>query len=143
MKFFAPLAVASAVFFAAGCAQLTRSGTGKLADHRQIFVEQRLNDNLGIDRALVAELRALGYEAKSGPLTMMPPTAELIVTFDARETWDFRPYLIELTATVRPAKDYHRILASARYFRPGVTKKSSDEMAREVIKSLFPAARVK
>ncbi len=123
-----------------GCAQLGRSGSANLDAYRRVFVEQRLNDNLGIHRLLVAELRRRGYEAASGPLTMMPEDTEIILTYDARETWDFRPYLIELRAAVRPAKDYNRILVTSRYFRPGVTKKSSAEMVHALMKTLFAPA---
>ncbi|MDP1580789.1 MAG: hypothetical protein Q8M02_10945 [Candidatus Didemnitutus sp.] len=132
-----------AALFAGGCAQLDRTGTANLADYRRVFVEQRLNDNLGIHRALVAELRQLGYAAESGPSTMMPDDTELILTYDARETWDFRPYLIELQAAVRPAQDYNRILVTSRYFRPGVTKKSPEQMVHELLKSLFAPATAK
>jgi hypothetical protein len=125
----------------AGCAQLTREGRGDLSVHRRVFVEQRLNDSLGVHRFLVQELRALGYDATSGWLTELPEDAQLVVTYDARETWDFRPYLIELNVAVRPARDYHRVVATARYFRPGVTNKRPEAMVRELATTLFPPAR--
>lgn len=126
---------------AGGCAQLTREGRADLSPFRRVFVEQRLNDNLGVHRLLVAELRRLGYDASSGWLTELPDEAQLVVTYDVRETWDFRPYVIELNAAVRPAKDYNRIVVTARYFRPGVTRKPTEEMVRELTAKLFPAAR--
>lgn len=125
----------------AGCAQLTRDGRGDLGAFRKVFVEQRLNDSLGVHRLLVAELRALGYDASGGWLTELPEDAQLVVTYDARETWDFRPYLIELNAAVRPARDYHRVVATARYFRPGLTNKPPEAMVRELAATLFPPAR--
>ena len=123
------------------CAHLTTDGSSpaELARARKIFVEDRLNDNLGIHRAIVTELRSMGYEADRGPLTMMPENAQLIVTYDARETWDFRPYLIELNLAVRPAQDYNRIVASSRYVRPGVTTKSPEAMVKEAVGKLFTA----
>ena len=122
-----------------GCASLSSSGArADLAKATRVFVEQRLNDNHGIDRAIVAELRALGYEAESGPLTMMPERTQLIVTYDAREEWDFRAYLIEVNLGVRPADRYHTIVASGRYFRPALTKKEPAEMVHEVVTKVFP-----
>lgn len=124
----------------AGCSHLSSAGSpADLARARRIFVEERLNDNLGIHRALVTQLRALGYEADRGPLTMMPDNAQLIVTYDARETWDFRPYLIELNLAVRPAQDYNRVVASSRYVHPGVTNKSPEAMVKEALGRLFTA----
>ena len=140
MRLFGLCLLALVAFFAAGCAQLTREGLGDLSKFRHVFVEQRLNDNVNAHRLLVAELRALGYEAESGWLTLMPENTQLIVTYDVRETWDFRPYIIELSAAVRPAKDYNRIVATARYFRPGVTNKPPEEMVRELTRTLFPPA---
>ncbi|MBA4138579.1 MAG: hypothetical protein C0518_14840 [Opitutus sp.] len=141
MRLFATLLCATAGLLLAGCAQLTREGRADLSGFRHVFVEQRLNDNLGVDRMLVGELTALGYEAQSGPLTMMPENTQLIVTYDVRETWDFRPYVIELNAAVRPAKDYNRIIGAARYFRPGVTNKPASAMVHELATKLFPAAK--
>lgn len=125
----------------AGCASLQTDGAPEaLARARRVFVEERLNDNLRVDRMLVEELRARGYLASHGPLTMLPGDAQFVVTYDARETWDFRPYVIELTLAVRPAKDYNQIVASGRYFRPGVTIKSTAAMVREIVGKLFPPA---
>lgn len=140
MKFPALLLLAVFALLAGGCAQLTREGHGDLGRFRRVFVEQRLNDNVGAHRLIAQELRALGYEAESGWLTMMPESAQLVVTYDVRETWDFRPYIIELNAAVRPAQDYNRIVATARYFRPGVTGKAAEEMVRDLVAKLFPPA---
>ena len=125
----------------AGCSSLTTQGHPHLAKFRRVFVETRLNDNLGIDRALVAELKALGYDAQNGPLTMMPEDTQLIVVYDAREEWDLRQYLIELNLSVRPAKDYNLVVATGRYFRPGVTKKSPAQMVHELTLKVFPPAQ--
>ncbi|HLP26801.1 MAG TPA: hypothetical protein VK477_14055, partial [Acidobacteriota bacterium] len=126
-----------------GCGSLTTEGRVDLGKRRHVWVEQRLNDNLGVGRKLAAELTALGYEADVGPLTMMPENTDWIVTYDAREEWDFRAYLIELNVSVRPMKDYNVILSTARYFHPGVTKKSSDVMMHELMVKLFPPCRAK
>lgn len=126
---------------AAGCASLTSQANPSLGNFHRVFVETRLNDNLGIDRLLVAELKALGYEAQQGPLTMMPENYQLVVTYDAREEWDLHQYLIELSLSVRPAKDYNIIAASGRYFRPGVTRRTPQQMVHELVPKVFPPAR--
>lgn len=131
------------VVLATGCGSLTTAGRADLGKYRRIWVEQRLNDNLGVGRKLAGELVALGYTADVGPLTMMPEDTQLIVTYDAREEWDFRAYLIELNVAVRPAKDYNLLVSTARYFHPGVTKKSSDAMIHELMVKLFPPSRAK
>jgi len=125
----------------AGCSSLTTSGHPHLAKFRRVFIETRLNDNLGIDRLLMAELKALGYDAQYGPLTMMPEDTQLIVVYDAREEWDLHQYLIELNLSVRPAKDYNLVAASGRYFRPGVTRKTPQQMVHELTQKVFPPAQ--
>ncbi|WP_415909502.1 hypothetical protein [Oleiharenicola sp. Vm1] len=131
------------VALATGCGTLTTAGRVDLGKHRRVWVEQRLNDNLGVGRKLAGELQALGYTADVGPLTMMPENTEWIVTYDAREEWDFRAYLIELNVSVRPTRDYNLIVSTARYFHPGVTKKSSDAMIHELVVKLFPPCHAK
>ncbi len=135
------LGFALLALFGAGCAQITREGHGDLSRFQRLYVEQRLNDNRGVHRMIVAELTALGYRADSGWMTMMPEDTQLVVTYDVRETWDFRPYVIELNADVRPAKDYNRIVANTHYFRPGITNKKTEDMVHELITKLFPRAK--
>jgi hypothetical protein len=133
--------LALVALFAAGCAQVSREGHGDLGRFPRVYVEQRLNDNVGAHRMMVAELRRLGYEADSGWLTMMPENTQLVVTYDVRETWDFRPYVIEINAAVRLAKDYNKVVANGRYHRPGITGKKTEEMVHELMTTLFPRAK--
>lgn len=102
----------------------------------RVYVERRLNDNHHIDELFVAELRRLGRDASSGPLTMLPEKTDLLLTYDTRWEWDFRTYLIELTLevhTVHPRKK----LADARYYQPNVRNKPPPEVIREVLDRLF------
>lgn len=136
--FFVGLAVLTA-----GCSTLTSDARTDLGQRRHVWVEQRLNDNLGIGRMLVGELQALGYDADVGPLTMRPETVGWIVTYDGREEWDFRAYLIELNVAVRPTKDYNIVAAGARYMHPGITKKTPEQMVHELVVKLFPRCHAK
>lgn len=102
----------------------------------RIYVERRLNDNHRIDELFVAELKRLGRDASSGPLTMLPEKTDLLLTYDTRWEWDFRTYLIELNLelhTVHPRKK----LADARYYQPNVRNKPPPEVIREVLDRLF------
>ena len=56
---------------------------------------------LAADGLLVAELRRLGREASSGPMTMMPQNTEAVLTYDARWEWNFKTYLVELNLELR------------------------------------------
>lgn len=104
--------------------------------YQRIYVERRLNDNNRIDELFVAELRRLGRDASSGPLTMMPEKIDLLLTYDTRWEWDFKTYLIELNLelhTVHPRKK----LADARYYQPNVRNRPPPEVIRELLDRLF------
>jgi hypothetical protein len=121
----------------AGCASSASTRKVIALDRFQrIYVEQRLNDNQHLDEFFVAELRRLGREASSGPLTMMPEKTDAIITYDARWEWDFKTYLIELSFevhTVHPRKK----LADARYHQPTLKTKTPAEVIRELLVPLF------
>jgi hypothetical protein len=125
--------------FLAGCAQLsTRSlPNSGIASYKHIFVEQRLADNYGVADAMAKELRDMGYDANSGALTMMPPDAELIVSYDDMWAWDFNTYMIEFDVQVRSARN-DKILAVGHYYRPSmVFGHPPAAMIRELLAKLF------
>ena len=103
---------------------------------QRIYVETRLNENHQLDQVFVAELRRLGREASSGPLTMMPEKTDAVLTYDARWEWDFKNYLIELTFelhTIHPRKK----IADARYHQPTIRTKAPDDVIRALFARLF------
>ncbi len=137
---FRPLILLLVGVLLTGCTSWeTRGNLSAIARGQRFFVEERLNDNLGLHRLLVGELQARGFRAASGPLTMMPDDTQFIVTYDGREAWDFHSYLIELLVEVRPAQRYSEVVASAYLFRPGVTNKTPAEIVSLVANRLFPA----
>jgi hypothetical protein len=102
----------------------------------RIYVERRLNENNHLDELFVAELRRLGREASSGPMTMMPDKTDAVLTYDGRWQWDFKTYLIELTFelhTVHPRKK----IADARYHQPSIRTKAADGIIHDLLAKLF------
>jgi hypothetical protein len=87
--------------------------------YKHIFVEHRLPDSYGVADEMARQLREMGYDASAGALTMMPPDAELIVSYEDMWTWDFNTYMIEIDAQVRTARG-DKILAVGHYFRPSM-----------------------
>lgn len=137
MKFLPPLLLA--VLALAGCttAETHKAPATDLAKYRRLFVEHRLADGLNLDRQIATELRRLGYEATSGPLTMLPDQGiDAVVTYEDRWTWDFKSYLIEFTLAVRTART-DKPLASGRYHQPTAFPKEPDAVIRAVLAPLF------
>ncbi|MCB1105359.1 MAG: hypothetical protein H7A44_06345 [Opitutaceae bacterium] len=116
-------------FISAGCAsQSARLNPGvKLSQFKRVYVEKRLNDNNATDAIIAAELRRRGFDASYGHLTMMPRDTEVVITYDARWTWDFRSYLIELHITANTAHS-NKPIATGSYRQPGIVPKEPAEM---------------
>lgn len=124
--------------FLTGCASVTahRDPKVRLAQFHRFFVEHRLNDNHATDEMIVDDLRARGYTAASGPITMMPEDTQVIIQYDARWTWEFRSYLIDLDFTARRAYA-DTILATGNYHNPGITSKKPEKMVHALLDEFF------
>jgi hypothetical protein len=139
VKFLSPLltlCTLAAALALAGCSSVSTRKVIELDRFQRFYVERRLNENNHLDELIVAELQHLGREASSGPRTMMPENTEVLVTYDARWTWDFRTYLIELDLelhTIFPSKK----LADGRYYQPSLKPKPPAEAVRGILRPLF------
>jgi hypothetical protein len=67
-----------------------------LATCRHFFVLSNLNDNHGVDQSIVRALKARGMDVESGPLTMLPDSAQVIITYDDKWAWDFSAHMVYL-----------------------------------------------
>lgn len=125
--------------FLAGCATHSTRKTAELDRCQRIYVEHRLTDNHHIDDLIVAELRHLGRDASSGPLTMMPENTDAILSYADRWEWDFKNYLIEFTLEIQKAKTRKKI-GDGRYYQPSIKTKSPAEVVHEILTPLFKAS---
>lgn len=129
--------------FATGCASnvsVHRDPQVDLTRYHRFYVERRLGDDHHLDELIVVELRRLGHEAWSGPLTMKPEGIDAVITYADRWTWDFKNYLIELSVEAHDARS-DKLLTTGRYYQPSVTTKAPAEMIREMLQPLFGPAR--
>lgn len=111
-----------------------------LTGYKRVWVEKNLSDDHKINEMILSELKALGYEVETGFETMRPRGIELVVSYDDSWAWDFKTYLIDIEISVNEPRS-SRVLASGRYFRPGVTNKSPEAMVRDVVRSVFKAGK--
>lgn len=107
-----------------------------LARYKHFYVEHRLTDDRKIDEAIVAELKSLGFEASAGPLTMMPQSADAVVTYQDDWAWDFKSYVIRLAVQIRDARK-DQPLASGVYDQPSMFTKTPPEVVHVVLGSIF------
>jgi hypothetical protein len=133
------LAALAAASLLCGCTQLTTREVPRsdIGHFKHVFVEQRLVDNFGVADAMARVLRDMGYDASAGPLTMMPPETQLIVSYDDMWAWDFNTYMVEFDVQARTAHT-DRILAVGHYYRPSMVFGHPPEaMIRELLGKLF------
>jgi hypothetical protein len=109
-----PFALLLALGFFAGCASYHASHNRSLEGLRRFFVLSNANDNRALDHQIAGALRARGFEANTGPLTMMPDDAQAVVIYQDQWTWDFGDHLVYLQVSVRDRKSTQN-LASATF----------------------------
>ena len=120
----------------AGCASVSARKVIALDAFQHVFVEERLNDNQRLHDLFVIELRRIGREASSGPMTMMPENTDAILTYDARWQWDFKTYLIELNVELHAVRGRKKV-ADARYHQPTPRPKPPADVVREIVSRMF------
>jgi len=126
------LIIVSFVFLTAcSSTKIRRDPATDLNQFQRFYVESRLNDNHSTDALIAAELRNRGLEATHGHLTMMPNDIEVLITYDARWTWDFHSYLINLEITARNPHT-RRLMATGTSRHVGITKKEPSKMIEAI-----------
>lgn len=130
------LSLLFATTFLSGCASVSARKVIELDGFQRVFVEARLNDNHRLHELLVSELRRMGREASSGPMTMMPNNAEAVLTYDARWEWNFKTYLVEFNLELHTSRSQKK-LADATFTQPPVLGKPPSRVVRAAVERLF------
>ncbi len=138
MKIF-PALLAATLLILTGCTSnyAWRDPKVDLTQRKHFYVESELSDGHQLHLAIAEQLRAMGYQATSGYLTMMPREADALVSFSSRWTWDFKNYLIEINIQVRDPVS-GKILASSGYHRPGIAGTSTQELLHRTLSAILP-----
>jgi hypothetical protein len=136
MKFLLPLLWVAALCGGCTSVSVRKPPAFDLGRFHRIFVEQPFNENHHLDEIMAEQLRTLGHEASSGPLTMMPENTDAVLTYNARWTWDFKTYLIELDVSLHTAHT-KKLLAEGRYYQPSITTKPPETVVRDLLAKLF------
>jgi len=74
-----------------------------IARYHVFFVKENLDDNRGIAARIAASLRDHGFQATSGPMTMLPGSADGIVDFQDQWSWDITTHIVGLALHVTDA----------------------------------------
>jgi hypothetical protein len=87
-----------------GCATYNANVPRSLKGVTQYFVLANGNDNRALNHQIVATLKAQGFSAETGPLTMMPDETQAIITYQDYWSWDFGEHLVYLQISARDRK---------------------------------------
>ena len=121
-----------------GCSSIRSRSVVDLGKFKHIYVQHRLTDDHHIDQLIVHELQRRGYDASSGPLTLLPENAEIVFTYEDRWEWDFKTYLIELTVELNTARTEKK-LAEGRYYAPSPKAHPPADVVRDLLESVLKA----
>ncbi|HEY0947715.1 MAG TPA: hypothetical protein VGD81_20700 [Opitutaceae bacterium] len=137
---FASLLVVTLALSLAGCTSFNAHvEPGRdLQSYQRFFVQSNLDDNQGIGAMLVRALQARGREAELGPLTMLPTSAQVLVTFQDRWTWDFRNHMVALRIVVLDARSRQPI-AAASFTGPTALTIDAPDVVERLVTDLFAA----
>ncbi len=131
-------AFAAALIFLAGCTNFDRTVASghNPAGLREIFVARNLNDSHRLAEQLAAALRARGLRATHGPLTLLPSSAEAVLSYEDRWSWDFGTHLTFLRLDLRQPGEV-RPYASARRTRYVATSTDVPAALAELVAELL------
>ncbi|GAB1490016.1 hypothetical protein MASR2M8_24730 [Opitutaceae bacterium] len=104
--------------------------------YERFFVQANLNDNHAVAQLIASTLRTRGVEADSGPLTMLPSDAQVVVTYQERWTWDFGEHLVYLRIALRDVATDTPI-ASAVFNGPVAINKDPPDVVARLIRELL------
>lgn len=128
---------------ATGCASTDTKVVEKgrnLKEVQRFFVLRNLKDNHGIDARIVRALQARGFEAESGPITMLPDSAQAVIVYEDRWSWDFSNHMVYLKIGARdPQAVFPYVTAS--YLKQVAFTTRVDEVIAGVVDDLLKAGR--
>ena len=127
-----------------GCASIDRTiAPGReTAALREVFVVKNLNDNHRLAEQLVVALRARGLIAESGHLTLLPESAEAVVRYDDRWSWDFGQHMTYLRVALHDRGEV-RPFASATRTKFVARSTNLEEALPPLLAELFAPAPAK
>ena len=101
---------------------------------RSFYVLQHERSDL--DKPICEELQKLGFDASRGPENTIPPSAEVLVTFEYNWTWDMTMYLQKLEIHFRDPKS-RNLLAAGSSEHDSLGRKDPNFVAHEILARLI------
>lgn len=122
--------------FFAGCSSYSAAITPgtDIGRYHVFFVKENLDDNRGMAARIAASLRDHGFKATSGPMTMLPPSADAVVEFEDAWSWDITTHIVFLSLHVKDAHNQAPVAMAS--FGGATSTKSVDDAIDETVEKL-------
>lgn len=128
------------ILFFTGCAIVDLRSSqipgSDLSNINCLYVVHFEPDRRNLHDVIRDELIEMGLQAESGPRWDIPNDIDAIVTYEDRWFWDLANYMLQLNIEIRNPKTNYP-LAIGESIRTSMARKNPDEMAREVLESIF------
>jgi len=128
------------ISFFSGCAIVDLRSSqipgSDLSSINRLYVVHFEPDRRNLQDVIRDELIEMGFQADSGSESRIPNDIDAIVTYEDRWFWDLANYMIQLNIEIRNPKTNYPI-AIGESIRTSMARKNPDEMAREVLESIF------
>ena len=107
-----------------------------LAKVQRFFVVSNNNDNHALDQQIAGAIKARGFAADTGPLTMMPENTQAVVMFQDHWSWDFGDHLAFLKIAVRDPQS-EQSFASVTFNARVPGRESTPEIVSQLVDRIF------
>lgn len=102
------------------------------------YVEQPRDDQRQLGQLIADNLSARGMVATAGPEDSAPAKSTILVTYEARWSWDITTFLIEMTITLRNSTTRDAFAIGSSY-HTSMSRLNPVEMVDEIISNLVAA----
>ena len=101
-----------------------------------MYVVQRAEDELHLERIIADELKQRGYRASSGEKANVPEGVDILVTYADHWFWDITMYMLSIDIEFRNKQD-QSLIASGRSYRPSLERRSPAAMIQESLDKIL------
>ncbi len=107
---------------------------------KKFYVVKLGPDRQSTSRLIKDQLITMGHDATVGTENRPPNDVHAVVTYQDKWMWDITMYMLELTITFRDHKT-QRMLATGNSYHSSLSRRSPEEMVREVLTNIFEELR--
>jgi len=134
MKWF--LLALSLLFTSCTSLKTQRSPGASLEGKRLFYVERHPEEDWGFHQMIADEMCMMGHTATAGEPNLAPASADAIVTYDDKWSWDLSPWMYGLDLRILDARTRTLIVKTSNR-RGSLFRRNPKQMAQETLRASF------